>query len=74
MLDKGFIYKSTSPAAIPLLLAAKPNRGVRIYHDYRGLNAITIKNHYLLPLICKTLDALCSAKFYTKLNVIATFN
>ena len=74
MLDKGFIRESTSPAAAPLLLAAKPGGGVRICHDYRGLNAVTIKNRYPLPLIRETLDALCGAKFYTKLDVIAAFN
>jgi hypothetical protein len=74
MLDKGFIRESTSPAATPLLLAAKPGGGVRICHDYRGLNAVTIKNRYLLPLIRETLDALCGIKFYTKLNIITAFN
>jgi hypothetical protein len=44
MLDKGFIQESTSPAAALLLLAAKPGGGVRICHDYRGLNNITVKN------------------------------
>jgi len=28
MLDKGFIHKSTSPAAAPLLLAAKPGGSI----------------------------------------------
>src|SRR5437773_2823677 len=74
MLDKGFIRESSSPAAAPLLLAAKPGGGVRICHDYRGLNAVTVKNRYPLPLIRATLDALCNAKFYTKLDVIAAFN
>ena len=35
---------------------------------------MTIKNRYPLPLIRETLDALCGAKFYTKLDVIAAFN
>ena len=74
MLDKGFIRESMSPAAAPLLLAAKPGGGVRICHDYRGLNAVTVKNRYPLPLIRETLDALCGAKYYTKLDVIAAFN
>jgi len=47
---------------------------VRIYHDYRGLNNVTVKNQYPLPLIWETLNALYSAKFYTKLNIIAAFN
>ena len=74
MLDKGFIRESTSPAAAPLLLAAKPGGGVRICHDYRGLNTVTIKNRYPLPLIRETLDALYGAKYFTKLDVIAAFN
>jgi len=74
MLNKGFIQESTSPTIAPLLLAAKPKGGIRIYYDYRGLNNVTIKNQYLLPLIHKTLNALYGAKFYTKLNIIAVFN
>ena len=56
------------------MLATKLGGGVRICQDYWSLNAITIKNHYPLPLICETLDALCHAKVYTKLNIIAAFN
>jgi hypothetical protein len=56
------------------MLAVKLGGGVRICQDYRGLNNVTIKNRYPLPLIRETLDALCNAKFYTKLDVIAAFN
>lgn len=74
MLDKGFIRESSAPCAAPLLLAAKPGGGVRICQDYRGLNNITVKNRYPLPLIRETLDSLCGAKFFTKLDIIAAFN
>ena len=74
MLDKGFIYKSTLPATVPLLLAAKPGGGVRICYNYQGLNIVTIKNRYLLLLVCEILDALYSTKYFTKLNVITAFN
>ncbi|XP_044715208.1 reverse transcriptase (RNA-dependent DNA polymerase) domain-containing protein [Hirsutella rhossiliensis] len=73
-LSKGFIRESRARCAAPLLLAAKPGGGVRICQDYRGLNNITIKNRYPLPLIRETLDALCNAKVYTKLDIIAAFN
>ena len=73
-LAKGWIRASSSPAAAPILLAAKPGGGIRICQDYRGLNAVTIKNRYPLPLIRETLDSLCNAKFYTKLDVISAFN
>ncbi|KAM4067234.1 hypothetical protein HRG_012215 [Hirsutella rhossiliensis] len=55
-LDKGFIRASTSLAASPVLFAKKPGGGLRFCVDYRGLNAITIKNRYPLPLIQETLS------------------
>jgi hypothetical protein len=73
-LQKGFIRASTSPAAAPILLAQKPGGGVRVCVDYRGLNALTAKNRYPIPLIRETLDALHNAKYYTKLDIIAAFN
>ena len=51
MLSKGFIRQSSSSAAAPLLLVPKPSGGVRVCQDYRGLNDVTIKNRYPLPLI-----------------------
>ena len=48
--------------------------GKRTLSDYRGLNAVTVKNRYPLPLIRETLDLLCEAKYYTKLDIIAAFN
>lgn len=73
-LDKGFIRASTSPAASPVLFARKPGGGLRFCVDYRGLNAITIKNRYPLPLIRETLAQLSQAKYFTKLDVVAAFN
>ena len=43
-LNKGFIYLSISLAAALILLAKKLGEGIQFYIDYRGLNAITIKN------------------------------
>jgi hypothetical protein len=37
--------------------------------DYRGLNAITMKDRTPLPLIGKALDRLLKAKMYTKLDI-----
>lgn len=73
-LGKGNLRPSSSSTAAPLLLARKPGGGVRICQDYRGVNNITIKNRYPLPLIRETLDAICNAKVYIKLDVIAAFN
>ena len=43
-LNKGFIYFSISLIAAPILLAKKPEGGIRFCINYRGLNAIIIKN------------------------------
>ena len=43
-LDKGFIRPSISPTATPILLTKKLKGDIRFYINYRGLNAITIKN------------------------------
>ena len=74
MLDKGFIRELTLLATIPFLLTIKPSSGVRICYNYSGLNTVTIKNWYPLLLIREILNALYSAKYFTKLDIITAFN
>jgi hypothetical protein len=57
-----------------VLIVRKPNGGLRVCMDYRALNAITVKDRYLIPLIKETLDRLCKAKIFTKLDIVAAFN
>jgi len=57
-LNKGFIRPSILLAAAPIFLAKKPIGGIQFYINYRGLNAIIIKNRYLVSLIYKTLKRL----------------
>lgn len=73
-LGKGFIRASRSPAASPVLFVRKPGGGLRFCVDYRALNALTVKNRYPIPLIRETLDRLCRARYYTKIDIIAAFN
>lgn len=73
-LGKGFIRSLTSLAAFPVLFVRKPGGGLRFCVDYRALNAITVKNRYPIPLIRETLDRLCRARYYTKLDIISAFN
>ena len=73
-LSKGFIRVSRSPAAAPVLFVKKPNGDLRFCIDYRGLNAVSIKNRYSLPLVSETLSQLSKAKYYTKLDIISAFN
>ena len=74
MLDKGFIRVSYLSAAASVLFVRKPGGGLRFCVDYRGLNKITRKDRYPLPLIYETLRNIGRAKWYTKLDVIAAFH
>jgi hypothetical protein len=74
LLDKGFIRVSNSPAAAPVLFAKKPSGGLRFCCDYRGLNRLTKKDRYPLPLIYETLRSIGKANWFTKLDVAAAFH
>jgi len=73
-LNKGFISSSLSPIAAPILLIKKLGGGIQFYINYRGLNVITIKNQYFIPLIYKTFKRLNQVKVYIKLDIITAFN
>lgn len=74
MLGKGYIRPSTSPYVALVLIVKKPDRGPRIYIDYRALNALTIKNRNASLLIRETMAKLYAAKVFTKFNIIIAFN
>ena len=69
MLGSGKIVRSTSPAAAPILFVPKPDGTLRLCIDYRGLNKITIKNRYPLPLMNELRDRLGKARYFTKLDL-----
>ncbi|OOO05787.1 RNA-directed DNA polymerase (Reverse transcriptase) [Aspergillus oryzae] len=68
-LECGRIRPSKSPAGAPILFVPKKDGGLRLCVDYRGLNKITVKNRYPLPLISEILDRLAGAKFFTKIDI-----
>jgi hypothetical protein len=74
LLNKGFICVSSLPAAAPVLFVRKPGGGLRFCVDYRGLNRVTKKDRYPLPLIYETLRNISKARWFTKLDVIAAFH
>ena len=73
-LSKGFIRASQSPAGAPILFVKKKDGSLRLCVDYRGLNKVTIKNRYPLPLIPEALDRLKHAKVFTKLDLRGAYN
>ena len=72
-LQRKFIRPSKSEGSAPLILAKKPGGGVRICADYRRLNNITIKSRYPIPLVRETLNAICEAKHFTKVDIQQAF-
>jgi hypothetical protein len=61
-LTKGFIRQSSSSAGAPILFVKKGDGSLRLVVDYRGINEITVKNRYPLPLIRETLMRLSKAR------------
>ena len=72
-LANGFIQLSKSPAGVPILIDQKSDGFLQLCIDYRGLNNLTIKNRYLLPLIGESLDRLRRAKQFTQLNLTSAY-
>lgn len=68
-LQRRWIQPSKSSAGAPVLFVPKKDGGLRLCVDYRGLNNLTKKNRYPLPLISETLDRLVGAKVFTKIDL-----
>ena len=64
-LANGFIRLSKSPASAPILFDWKSDSSLRLCVNYQGLNNLTIKNWYPLPLIRESLDMLEKARRFT---------
>lgn len=47
----------------------KKDGGLRLCIDYRGLNAVSMSNAYLLPLIKDLLHEASNGKIFTKLDL-----
>ena len=73
-LANGFIRPSKSPAGAPILFIRKKDGSLRLCVDYRGLNNLTIKNRYPLPLIGESLDRLGRAKRFTQLDLTNAYH
>lgn len=68
-LANGFIWSFKFSARALVLFSFQSDGSWWLYVDYRGLNSITIKNWYFLPLIDKILDRLSSTKVFIKINL-----
>jgi transposase InsO family protein len=68
-LAKGFIRPSKSPAGAPILFVPKKDGSLRLCVDYRGLNKVSVKNRFALPLVSEILDRIAGATVFSKIDV-----
>ena len=75
MLRTGKIRPSKSPAGAPILFVPKAHgRGLRLCVDYRGLNKVTIKNRYPLPLMGELRDRVQGSRIFSKIDLKSGYN
>ena len=65
----GFIKQSTSTHGAPVLFIRKKDGSLCLCINYQGLNKLTKKDCYPLPLIPDLLDSPSKAKIYSKIDL-----
>ena len=73
-LANGFIWPFKSLAKVLIVFDRKPDGSLCLCVDYWGLNNLTIKNQYPLPLIGESLDWLGQAKQFTQLDLTNAYH
>ena len=73
-IELGRIRHSTSAARSPVIFVPKKDGQLRMCVDYRGLNAVTLKNRHALPLISELLDRVVGMAFFTKLDLAEAYH
>ncbi|GBG83905.1 hypothetical protein CBR_g37776 [Chara braunii] len=70
LVERGWIRPSVSPYGSPVLFVPKKKEGtLRMCIDYRGLNAITVKNREPLPRIDDLLDRVQGCRYFSKIDL-----
>ena len=77
LLDKGVIRPSQSNYASPVVLVRKKNGALRMFVDYRQLNAKVRRDDYPLSRVDESLDVLGGAKYFSTMlrykNILANY-
>jgi len=74
MLKNGKIRPGKSSAGAPISFAKQANGKLRIVVDYHGLNAITTKDKYPLPLMTTLMEQVGTSQIFSKLHLKLGFN
>ena len=73
-LSYGFIRQSTSAHGAPVLFICKKDGSLHLCVNYRGLNKLTKKDRYPLPLISDLLNSPSKVKIYSKIDLRHTYH
>lgn len=73
-LAASLIRPSSSPAGAGFFFVGKKDGSLRPCIDCRGLNDITVKNRYPLPLMSSAFELLQGAKMFTKLDLRCAYH
>ena len=68
-LNISFIWPISSPHGAPVLFVKKKDSSLCLCVDFHGLNRISKKDCYPLPLISDLLDSPCKAWVYSKIDL-----
>ena len=68
-LKSQWIRHSQSLCSAPVLFTKKTDGSLRLCVDYRGLNKLTVKNRYPLPLIGETLERISQGVYFTSMDL-----
>ena len=73
LLDVETIQNSSSPYTYQVVLVKKKDGSWRLCIDYRGLNGMTVKDRFSIPLIEYLMDELGGSKVYSKIDLRAGY-